>query len=934
MHESDRAQNGSDETEPDSEKHLGLGLRMRIHLASLQLLLESVLSKFLVHLAWCLQLHISNFTTLVEMAHKPMLFVPMIAYQLRSLSRVDWLSKTDINSKETKELISKSMYSLRTLGLWIAITFSFHHQSSPFATVRLNQLITKTYQNEKVFWIHVVIFKFLPMPNFGAAVSLRSFFSIQRFFHVASRSLSPMMNLFFFEFIDWIWPKRYAFASLIGWIVLKACERMVERFLFLYVLNHLYMLVRGSFLFEEWYWSRPGGFELSILAIDIYRSVLNRFRRSRNRWSTTPGLTTQTPLTPFQYSPIQEKNTIRLLLIYPRHPSGPLNCALFQTPLLSIPRYEAISYRWGGTGPDQEINVNGHSIMVTPNAFEVLQNRSSFWRPRLVWLDSVCIDQSNENEKAEQIELMEDIYRKAYIVTAALVVDLGSLDINKEIRTILGDMAADLWSSMATSPGLIEYRNGIIKHIMVSLAADLLDDLRLSYFQNQADHLSWVKKYAPQRRSWRTKAFRHFLANPWFERMWVVQETALPPSLRILYGNLEIDWKHLVDAVSIIGENAMLSGPLLESGDSVGHRIAAPAACSTIPLMARIRNLMQEEKGVPFGELLLRCRHFTATEPKDKLFAIRGMCTKLPETLLKPTESTKKTWQEVYFNAAECLVAEGDTARMLASCSGVTSSTSPSWVPNWSIRQTETPFSFMHEEGMNYQAGGLQQVEAKIEGQSLFITGIPFDAIMELGPVWDLSQVRTGEFHVSALFDNLPTLFKTSYDMIIWSPWRKEPYPGVENQRMRDAFWRTMIGNRDFKGNPAPDSLARQFEMYEKFLADIREHPEKIRENKEIGKKEQEDMVLTSDFAHPLMRCWGGRRVCISMRGYIGVVPAGTEVGDKIVVLGGMQTPTVLRVVRGKDGVRYRNVGECYVHGLMNGEVFETGIKERDLELI
>ncbi len=227
----------------------------------------------------------------------------------------------------------------------------------------------------------------------------------------------------------------------------------------------------------------------------------------------------------------------------------------------------------------------------------------------------------------------------------------------------------------------------VIKHLMVSFAADVLDDLRLSYFQNQSNQFPWYRKFAPQRYTWRIKAFRHFLANSWFERMWVVQEVALPPSLRVMYGDLEIDWTRLVDAISLINENPMLGGPLLESGDSVGSRMPPPAACGTIPLMAHIRQFVQDDQDRPLGELLLRCRQFTATEPKDKLFAIRGMCSKLPEALLKPTESTRKTWEEVLVNAAKCLVSEGDAARMLAACGCIAEGdarstvTLPSWGP-------------------------------------------------------------------------------------------------------------------------------------------------------------------------------------------------------------------------------------------------------------
>lgn len=921
------------------EKDPPRSLRMQIRFASLRLLLDRVASKLLVRLAWCLQLHILNFTTLTLMADKPIYFLPMIAYQLRRVLKSDWLSETNRkNSKEFQEAIPGTVDKMKTLGLWIAITLIFHRHSSPLATMRLNRVISKTYENGKIFWGHVFIFKLLPLTDTGAALSLRMFFSVLRFFRVASRAVGPLVNLCFFEFLDWIWPKRYAIGRWLGRIVFKIFERHIEGFLFMYVVNHISMLIRGNPLFGHQYWSGPASLHISIVTIAQY--LLDRTRSSRKPWARSrPNATTPAPLEPFKYSPIEEKDTVRLLLIYPRHPDGSVKCALFQTPLSSVPRYEALSYRWGGSGPNAEISVNGRSVMVTPNALQVLKNRSSFWQPKLVWIDSVCIDQTNEDEKARQIELMEEIYRKAYIVSAALVVNLEALDIKEELRRFMGNWAAEIWFDWARNPNLAEFQNVVIKHLMVSFAADVLDDLRLSYFQNQSNQFPWYRKFAPQRYTWRIKAFRHFLANSWFERMWVVQEVALPPSLRVMYGDLEIDWTRLVDAISLINENPMLGGPLLESGDSVGSRMPPPAACGTIPLMAHIRQLVQDDQDRPLGELLLRCRQFTATEPKDKLFAIRGMCSKLPEALLKPTESTRKTWEEVLVNAAKCLVSEGDAARMLAACGCIAEGdarstvTLPSWVPDWSIRQAGSPLSFSDEK-MDYKAGGPEPVKARIEMQSLFLDGILFDRIVDLGPIWDVSPLFAGPRQASEYLFDSPELLKVSYELVIWSTWTKEQYPGFEDQRLREAFWRTLIGNRTFKENPAPSSLAQGFETYEKFMADIIRNPDRIRNNAKVGLKEQEELISMSDFSHPLMRCWAGRRVCVTMKGYIGIVPPRSEIGDKIVVFIGMQTPSVLRMGNGNGGMKHQNIGECYVHGLMNGEIFDTGSPRREFELI
>jgi hypothetical protein len=53
-----------------------------------------------------------------------------------------------------------------------------------------------------------------------------------------------------------------------------------------------------------------------------------------------------------------------------------------------------------------------------------------------------------------------------------------------------------------------------------------------------------------------------------------------------------------------------------------------------------------------------------------------------------------------------------------------------------------------------------------------------------------------------------------------------------------------------------------------------------------------------------------------SSNGFLGFTPITAQVGDKVYLLLGAEVPTLLRGVEDEFAV----VGECYVHGLMNGE--------------
>jgi hypothetical protein len=75
---------------------------------------------------------------------------------------------------------------------------------------------------------------------------------------------------------------------------------------------------------------------------------------------------------------------------------------------------------------------------------------------------------------------------------------------------------------------------------------------------------------------------------------------------------------------------------------------------------------------------------------------------------------------------------------------------------------------------------------------------------------------------------------------------------------------------------------------------------------------------------HPVI---AGRRPMITTEGYFGWAPSSNAdrleevaaVGDVICVLIGCSTPLIIRPA----GSKYRLVGECYLHGIMEGEVLK-----------
>jgi hypothetical protein len=85
------------------------------------------------------------------------------------------------------------------------------------------------------------------------------------------------------------------------------------------------------------------------------------------------------------------------------------------------------------------------------------------------------------------------------------------------------------------------------------------------------------------------------------------------------------------------------------------------------------------------------------------------------------------------------------------------------------------------------------------------------------------------------------------------------------------------------------------------------------------------------------LACGRGRRFAVTREGYLCLVPPGTEPGDMVCLILGAAVPFVLRLLnRSKDNLSegqhnsYVLVGECYVHGMMDGEIFNH---EHDIQV-
>lgn len=115
-----------------------------------------------------------------------------------------------------------------------------------------------------------------------------------------------------------------------------------------------------------------------------------------------------------------QETQIRLIELMPKFMGDSLFCNMSCTALDKKTRFIALSYAWGNTTKTHRIYVKGYEILVTKNLHDALMQLRKVHDSVVLWVDALCIDQSNLQERNYQVRQMPKIYRAAQEVIAWL----------------------------------------------------------------------------------------------------------------------------------------------------------------------------------------------------------------------------------------------------------------------------------------------------------------------------------------------------------------------------------------------------------------------------------------------------------------------------------------------------------------------------------
>lgn len=170
--------------------------------------------------------------------------------------------------------------------------------------------------------------------------------------------------------------------------------------------------------------------------------------------------------------------------------------------------YEAVSYVWGDPGEETAISVNQTSFKVSRNLGVTLRCLRYNDRSRTLWIDAMCINQADNDEKSAQVRLMGQIYRSAAQVIIFLGEEVDDSDLVMQYLDL--ESTADEEADPVPGPRKerAAERAAVVEGLIQRTGQDRLRLLR---------------------------AADVFFHRPWWTRMWVVQEYALAGSPPLWY---------------------------------------------------------------------------------------------------------------------------------------------------------------------------------------------------------------------------------------------------------------------------------------------------------------------------------------------------------------------------------------------------------------
>jgi hypothetical protein len=586
--------------------------------------------------------------------------------------------------------------------------------------------------------------------------------------------------------------------------------------------------------------------------------------------------------TSYVYQPLDDATqSIRLIRLQPAlNFESDVQCEIYHVTLDTQPIYEALSYAWGDAKVTSPIFLESCPFQATVNLVSALRHLRHEDNTRTLWVDAICIDQSNIQERGHQVAFMAKIYSMAECDILWLGDDPHD-DAEKTFKLI-----QNIGHTFNNLPAKGKERTKALR------AAS-------SFFGEDAP-------IAPLQRV--------MYDRPIWKRIWIVQEIVVARKVSLQCGVHSMSWDSLPTFMDVM---ALHDHSLWQQPGALAFHLKVWEAFQYVVSIGTVR--IEYHKLVHEPSILDLWKQFhtsQATDPRDKIFALLGLCD--PVSLDLNTDYTKAA-PDLFTMAVRSNIYR--TKKLDALCIGHRQQANmalPTWVVDFgscAAIRNPAPGKPPYLASGNTDVSPDTFMHPALHPGTLVVSGVQLDTISK--------RLYTITSHGLQSWLDLKRMVQNIPQDII-----KHRYHTGESMTL--ALARTMSSDMSFRlvgerqRKQESRSLSREIKSLYSWRGQLLGKLQNSLPNfaqhlipDSFQKRERRQPYLLS--APPSL---DGYALSSTMNHFMAMIPDIANEGDILSILYGSKLPHVLRKVPGK-GDTYTFVGTAYVHGFMDGEAIQ-----------
>jgi hypothetical protein len=616
---------------------------------------------------------------------------------------------------------------------------------------------------------------------------------------------------------------------------------------------------------------------------------------------------------------------IRVLHLLPGAQEDAIRCSLLHVAVNQRFPYEALSYTWGSPDRCYEVECNGFYLRVTSTLQEALRTMRYPDKKRTLWIDQLCINQEDIQERNSQVTIMHLVYKHA-------------------TRTVV--FLSSARESEQTKPALSTWR--------------LFSELRKASDAGVGNTM---------------KECQELFTHPWFRRVWILQEISMSNTLRIIvyYNGNEMTWDKLSIAAGWFGQYAhgqrfrfFQFPPSVRQHEMIVTKwtamdISGASSFSSLDRYGALTNKYNNWSYTRFflwleprlTEVLQDSRFCLATDPHDKVYSLLNL-------LSSSTARADLAWlldvdyelpvADVYSRAARYSIETEHSLEILCYKGEAPNvSNLPCWIPDWTaqslfpMQRIANPLHYrsqFHETiwpnkswipPLRRTSNQSPVASFSADGKTMTLSGYKLDTIDTTSSIWD-AALHMPDSTRSEEWVSLYT--GGSAPEITALPFRRERWPkGVRIQPYTlGDFWLRVGRHPRLKTTDTLKPFSTDHCAQEKWR---RSPYHRHRRGRAFIFHRQGNTALlwskdwlATTLPYPSI----GRRVAATRDGYFLLVPPNTAKGDVVYFFeGGGSLGYVLRRIG--NAPEYEFVGAAYVHGFYGIKNCWHGIEKETVVL-